>query len=60
MNLYCKVCARWSIDLINKAIKEAKEKLASEKVDKSDMKSKAKILKAIIKDSALKVNSNLD
>ena len=60
MNLYCKACARMSIDLINKAIKEAKEKLASEKIDKSDMKSKAMILKAIIKDLALKANINLD
>ena len=60
MNLYCKICARMSIDLINKAIKEAKEKLAIEKVDKSDMKSKARVLKAVIKDLALKVNINLD
>ena len=48
------------IDLINKAIKEAKEELSSEKVDKFDMKSKATILKAVIKDSAIKVNINLD
>jgi len=60
MNLYCKVCARMSIDLINRAIKEAKEKLISEKVDNSDLKSKAKVLKAVIKDLALKVNINLD
>jgi len=60
MSLYCKVCARMPIDLINKAIKEAKEKLAGEKVDRSDMKSKARVLKAEIKDIALKVNINLD
>ncbi|UCE47315.1 MAG: hypothetical protein JSW47_17135, partial [Phycisphaerales bacterium] len=60
MNLYCKVCARMSIDLINEAIKEAKEKLAGEKVDNSDMKSKARILRAVIKDIALKVNINLN
>jgi len=60
MNLYCKICARMSIDLINKAIKEAKEKLVSEKVDKADMKSKARVLKAVFKDLALKVNINLD
>ena len=60
MNLYCKLCARMSIDLINEAIKEAKEKLAGEKVDNSDMKSKARILRAVIKDIALKVNINLD
>ena len=60
MSFYCKVCARMSIDLINEAIKEAKEKLAGEKVDNSDMKSKARILRAVIKDIALKVNINLD
>ncbi len=60
MTLYCKVCARMPIDLINEAIKEAKEKLAGEKVDNSDMKSKARILRAVIKDIALKVNINLD
>ncbi len=60
MNLYCKLCASMSIDLINEAIKEAKEKLAGEKVDNSDMKSKARILRAVIKDIALKVNINLD
>ena len=60
MSLYCKVCARMPIDLINKTIKEAKEKFAIEKVDQSDVKSKAKILKVIIKDLALKLNINLN
>ena len=48
------------IELINRAIKETREKLVSEKVDESDMKSKAKILKVVIKDLALKANVNLD
>jgi len=60
MELYCKVCARMSIDLINKAIEEAKEKLAGEKVDQSDVKSKARVVKAVIKDLALKVGINLN
>ncbi len=60
MNFYCKVCARMSIDLINKAIEEAKAILASEKINKSDVKSKARILKAIIKDLAFKVKINLN
>ena len=60
MSLYCKVCARMPVDLINKAIKEAKEKLKSEKADHSDMKSKARILKAVIKDIASKGRINLD
>ncbi len=60
MNLYCKACARIPVDLINKAVEEATEKLADEKVDKSDLKSKARTLKAAIRDLALKVNINLD
>jgi hypothetical protein len=60
MNLYCKVCARMPIDLINGAIKQAKDRLASEKIDNSDLKLKAKVLKTIIKDSALTAGINLD
>jgi hypothetical protein len=60
MNFYCKVCVRMPIDLINKVIKEAKEKFGLEKINKSDMKSKANVLKAIIKDLALKANIILD
>jgi hypothetical protein len=60
MNHYCKICARMPIHLINKAIGEAKEKLAGEKVDKSDVKSKARLLKAVIKDLALRVNIDLE
>ena len=49
-----------SIELINRAIKESKKKFASEKVNTSDVKSKAKILKTIFTDMALKTNVNLD
>lgn len=60
MNFYCKVCARMPIDLINRAVKEAKDRFISEKVVKSDIKSKAKILKTVLKDSAVKANIGLD
>jgi hypothetical protein len=60
MSFYCKVCARMPVESINKAIKETKKRLLSEKVDESDMKLKANILKAIIKESALKANVNLN
>ncbi len=60
MSFYCKVCSRMPVELINKAIKEVKEKLISEKVNETDIKSKAKILKVIIKELALKANVNLD
>ena len=60
MTLYCKVCARMSIGLINSAIKEAKEKITSEKVDNGNLKSKARIFKAVIKDLASKINIDLE
>ncbi len=60
MSLFCKVCARMPIDLINKAIEEAEEKLTVAKVDKSDMKAKAKVFKSVIKDLASEVNIALD
>jgi hypothetical protein len=60
MSFFCKACARMPIELVNRAIKEAKKKLLSEKVDKSDMKSKAKIIKATIEDLASKANINLN
>ena len=59
MSFYCKVCARMSIELISKAIEEAKEKFVSEKVAESEMKSRAKFLKTAIKDLALDSNVNL-
>lgn len=59
MNLYCKACAKIPIDLINQAIEEAKEKLAGEKVETSDVKSKAGIFKAAIKDAASAVAISL-
>ncbi len=60
MSFYCKVCARMSIELINEAMNEADKKLSSEKADTPDMKSKAKILKSLIKDLAIKADVNLD
>jgi hypothetical protein len=60
MNLYCKICARMPIDMIDKAIKEAKEKLSSEKADTSDMKTKAGILKAAFKELASKADVCLE
>lgn len=60
MNLYCKVSSRMPIDSIKKAIKEAEDKFAFLKADKSDIKSKARVLKAVFKDLALKEKINLD
>jgi hypothetical protein len=60
MSLYCRACSRMPIDLINKVIGQAKQRLADEEVDKSDMKSRAKTLRAIVKDLASKANINLN
>ena len=60
MSFYCKTCTRMPINLINEAMKEAKKKIVSEKLDNSDMKLKAKILKSTIKDMAVKSNINMD
>ncbi len=60
MSYYCTVCARMPIELINKGIEESRKILAGEQADESDVKSKAKILKAIFKDLALKTSINLD
>ena len=60
MSFYCKVCARMPIEMIYIAVKEAKITFASEKIDKSDIKSKAKILKTVLKDFATKANIGLD
>jgi hypothetical protein len=60
MTLYCKVCARMPVDSIGAATRRAEDKLAGEAVDASDLKSKAKILRAVFKDAASKANINLD
>ena len=59
LSLFCKVCARMPIGLVNKAIEEAKEIIAQEKVANTELKFKARILKAVINDLALKANVDL-
>ena len=59
MSFYCNACARIGIEYINKAIQETKKKLLSDNIDEFDVKSKARILKAAIKDLAIKTNVNL-
>ena len=60
MSFYCEVCTRMPINLINEAMKEAKKKIVIEKIDKSDLKAKAKILKSLIKNMAVKSNINMN
>ena len=60
MSFYCKVCARMPVDMINRVVKEAEELFACEKIDKSDIKSKAKIVKAVFTGCAVEADINLD
>ncbi len=48
MSLYCKAASRMPVKLLNRAIREAKDKCALGKADASDMKSKAGIFKSVI------------
>ncbi len=59
LSFYCKVCSRMPVELINSAIKESKGKYTSKKIDKADVKSRAKILKETIEDMAIKIDINL-
>jgi len=60
MSFYCKVCKMMPIDLINTVIERAKTKIASKKINKSDIKARAKIVKSTIKDIASKSKFNMD
>ncbi len=60
MNFYCKACARMPVSLINKAMEETKERIPPAELNKLDMKSKAKVLKGIIKVFALEARIDLD
>jgi hypothetical protein len=60
MSFYCKACARMSVELIASVLRESKDRLASERIDESDVKSKAKAMKAAIQDLASKGGIDLD
>jgi len=59
MSFYCRVCARLEIDMIKAAIQETEKELLSDNIDELDIKSKARILKAVINDIALDANVDL-
>ena len=51
MSFYCKVCivSPVPVEVINRTIEEARGKFVSNKISDSDRKSRARILKSIIK-----------
>ncbi len=60
MRFYCDACKRMPIDLVYKAIEEAKKRMLRSEVENFDIKSKAKIIKGVIKDLALSSDINLN
>lgn len=56
---YCKACARMPVEAIHQAMQESKKRMKAEKVDPSDVKSMAKIMKEVMADAAAKGNIEL-
>jgi len=59
MSFYCSVCIVMPISLINQAIDEMKQRLSDNHIDNSDVKAKAKALRAIIQELASKSGIDL-
>jgi len=59
MTFYCAACALMPPDLIRQAIDEMEKMLAAKQVDDSDMKAKAKAMRALIQESASKSDIDL-
>jgi hypothetical protein len=60
MSFYCKVVSRMPVDLIRKAVEEAKKRLSVMKTDPTDMKSRAGVFKAVLKDLDSKAAAGLE
>ena len=54
MTFYCLACILMPVNLINQAISEMKQRLSANQIDDSDMKARAKAIRAIIQDMAAK------
>ena len=52
MSFYCLACTLMPVNLINQAIGEIKQRLSDNQIDDSDIKAKAKALRAIIQNLA--------
>jgi len=59
MSFYCSACIVMPISLINQAIDEMKQRLSNNQIDSSDVKAKAKALRAIIQELASKSGIDL-
>jgi hypothetical protein len=59
MSFYCRACALMPPDLIRQAIGEMEEMLVSQQVNGSDLKAKAKAMRATIQDLASQAGIDL-
>lgn len=60
MSYYCKACARIPVESLKSAIRESKKRIRGQRVAESDVRSRAKIVKAVIGDVAATANISLD
>lgn len=59
MSFYCRACALMPPDLIRRALNEMERMLASEQVDGSDLKARAKAMRSLIQESASEAGIDL-
>jgi hypothetical protein len=50
MTFYCKACTRMPVVAIDQAIQESKKRIMGENIEESDIRSKAKIVKEIVRE----------
>ena len=60
MSFYCRSCANLPLELVREALKETDRRLAGDRMDASDMRLRAKVLRGLIRDKALKADIPLD
>jgi hypothetical protein len=60
MSFYCKIFMRMPVNLIRKAIKEAREKTAANNPGQPDIKSMAKVMRTVISELASGINLCMD
>ncbi len=58
-SFYCKICARMPVKMIDQAIKESVKRMKAERIDSSDVKAAARIMKAVMTEMAVEADINL-
>lgn len=60
MSFCCRSCATLPLELVRQALEEADRRFAGDRMDTSDMRLRAKVLRDLIRDKALKADIPLD